>query len=253
MALLLIIIFAIGVLTFSKYSSNKTTLKLPGEGSLDEETKTQNPQISTDSGGYKTVWIIVRDTNKLFLNSNLDNKSNSNDLATKNSCVHLISGGFYDTKGNHIGLLISEGETISESQDNKLFNGYFSVSKTGVISITEYPVFSPRISLQSGPYLLKNSEKVKLSLEKDENARRIVVGVTKNQLVLFLVIYDQKNTFSGPKLAESSEIIEKVNKEAKLNMTNVINLDGGAHSAFITDLTKLSEASPIGSYFCIRP
>jgi hypothetical protein len=54
-------------------------------------------------------------------------------------------------------------------------------------------------------------------------------------------------------LSELPEIIENINNEKNLSLENVINLDGGAHSAFISDLVSLNEASPIGSYFCIKP
>jgi uncharacterized protein YigE (DUF2233 family) len=225
------------------------------------KTDQKNGQIDTSDtitpttklNNIKSVWISVNDQDKLFLYSNLLNKGNTKDLATKNTCAQLVSGGFYDTNNKHIGLFVSEGETISESQENVTFNGYFNVSKTGVVSITEYPIFSPRISIQSGPFLLKNSKKVDLNMENDENARRIAVGVSKNGLIYFFAFYDQGNSFSGPKFSDLPGLIEKLNFEKKLNLVNVINLDGGAHSAFLSDLVNLHEASTIGSYFCIKP
>jgi uncharacterized protein YigE (DUF2233 family) len=227
------------------------------------------PEVSTNSGdvdnqntkstksptrkGYRSIWITVNDVGKLFLNSNLSKKLDSKTLATRDNCEHLVSGGFYDTNDNHLGLFISEGETINEERESSTFNGFFNVSKSGLASITRYPIFSPRISLQTGPFLLENGKPLELSINNDKNARRVAVGITNNNLVVFIVIYEQSNTYSGPKLSELPEIIENINKEKKLGLVNVINLDGGAHSAFISDLVSLNEASPIGSYFCIKP
>lgn len=213
----------------------------------------EKPSISSSITGYKTVWISVNDNQKLFLFSNLENKLSSNELATKNNCEYLVSGGFYNQEGNPIGLFVTEGETFSQIIDSATFNGYFNVSDNGVASITRYPIFSPRISLQTGPILLENGSKVDLSLVNDDYARRIAVGVTENNLILFLVFYDQENNLSGPSLSELPGIIEQVNNDKKLLLKDVINLDGGNHSAFISNIIKLSETATIGSFFCIKP
>ncbi len=215
-------------------------------------TSSAKPEITIQSD-YKIVWLTVRDKEKLFLYSNLIDLSPAKDLATKNSCAHLISGGFYNTDRKHIGLLISEGETISQSQDNVSFNGYFSISNNGMASITEYPMFNPRISLQTGPILLKEASKTILNSQNIENSRRLAVGITKENDVVFLAVYDQFTPLLGPTLEELPSIIEKFNIERKLNLTYALNLDGGAHSAFISDIATLSEVSTIGSYFCIKP
>lgn len=253
-----IVIFTFTAIIFFKANKSENIPQTPADTTptnIQNSTPTQNKAQPQDSSGqgYKTVWISVNDKDKLFLYTNLENKLSSKELATKHSCAQLISGGFYDTQGNHIGLLVSEGEIISDSQKNDLFNAYFSISKTNVISITEYPIFSPRISLQTGPFLFKNKNKVNLNLVRDENARRIAVGITEDKKIMFFAFYEQENYFSGPELAELSELIERINKEKKLSLVDVINLDGGAHSAFISDLVTLSEASPIGSFFCLKP
>lgn len=251
----LVILFIIltGLIFIIKIIPDKQSFNLPAESEIVQTDPIQKVDQPENSKEYKSVWIKVNDKDKLTLFTNLDNKLPSKELATKYSCLHLVSGGFYDTENNHIGLLVSEGNIISQSQENNLFNAYFSISKTGVVSITEYPVFSPRISLQTGPYLLKNGENAELKLEKDENARRLALGIDKDKNIYFIAVYEQKNLFLGPKLVDLPKIIEQLNTEKKLTLVDVINLDGGAHSAFISSVVSLSEASPIGSFFCIKP
>jgi exopolysaccharide biosynthesis protein len=235
------------------FQKKDAEIKLPPKEESEEISVNATPRDKLQGGGYQSVWLIVRDPGKVFLYTNLDDKKASKDLATQNSCIHLISGGFYDVSGKHIGLLVSEGETLSRSQENSLFNAYFSISGTGTATITDSPVVSSRLSLQTGPFLIKKGAKVSLSLERDENARRLALGLTNDKKIIFFAVYDKDSTFYGPKLAELPDIIENINKEKKLSLTEVINLDGGTHSAFISDLATLSEASPIGSYFCIKP
>jgi hypothetical protein len=60
------------------------------------------------------------------------------------------------------------------------------------------------------------------------------------------------NPVSGPKLNELPGIIKNINKSTSLNIVSALNLDGGAHSAFLTQSTDLNELSTIGEYFCIK-
>jgi len=250
---LIIILIIVGAAFLNLKLTLKSGSKLPPAASENiSPTLSAEPDISTQ-GGYKIVWLTVKDTEKLFLYSNLLDLIPAKDFATKNSCVHLISGGFYDTDRKHIGLLISEGQILSQSQENDTFKGYFSVSTKGLASITEYPVFSPRISLQSGPILLKKGSKTDLVSQNIENARRLAVGITQDNEVVFLAIYDQFTPLLGPTLEELPGILEKFSKDRNLNLNYVLNLDGGAHSAFISDLATLTEVSPVGSFFCLKP
>ena len=143
-ALLIIVSFFI---ILNRKEDKEITYNIPGM-SHDVSVSPTMFQVPTksNSGNIKSVWLRVNDIGKLFLYSNLDEKTDSKSLSTKKSCAHLINGGFYDKENRHIGLFISEGATLQDSINSSLLNGYFSVSKTGTASITEYPVFSPRIS-----------------------------------------------------------------------------------------------------------
>lgn len=248
--LAVIIFFALGL--FYLRFSPKTEIKLPQTS--DTITPTPGSELRDSlPAGYKVVWLEVIDKDKLFLYSNLAEPLTAKDFATKNSCAHIVSGGFYSLEGKHIGLFVSEGETLSQSQENSLFNGYFSLSREGLASITDYPVFSPRISLQTGPILMTDGTETSLSLKSDENARRLAVGISEENAVFFFVIYDAASPLLGPTLEELPGILADFVKDKKLDLTYILNLDGGAHSAFITDFVSLSEASPAGSFFCVKP
>ncbi len=262
--LLIVITSFISILiTVTIFIKNKTNFKnsylkynqetIEKQSNLPTNIIINTPTFSPNKTGYKSNWIIVNEPSKIFLYSNLKEKRNSYELATLNNCAHLISGGFYDKNGKHIGLFVSQGELLSPYEENQLFNGYFSIDYENKIEITEYPIFKPRISLQSGPILIRKGNKITIKLKNDENSRRIVLGLTKKNKVLFMAIYDESNNFSGPKLEELPNLIEKINIENDLELMDVINLDGGSHSAFISDYISISELSIIGSYFCIKP
>jgi len=206
-----------------------------------------------DNPQYKTVWVIIRDTDKIELFSNLEEDLPSGDALSKHSCNHLLSGSFYSEKNTHIGLFVTNFVKLSEAQENTTFNGYFFIDEENVAFISSAPPQNPKIAVQSGPILMRDEDTLTISLERDENARRIIAAVTDKGEVVFIAIYDKSNTLLGPKLTEVPSVLSDLQKNTAFEIKDAINLDGGSHSAFITNLIKLTEISTIGSYFCIKP
>jgi exopolysaccharide biosynthesis protein len=214
------------------------------------QTNEEDNKQSEDN--FEVKWIKVTDPKKLSLFSNTSLKQSSNKFIKTNSCEAIISGGFYTKEFSHIGLLISEFKKISKSQDSVFFNGYVSVSKENETSISKYEQLNSRISLQSGPFIILDSKPQTINLTSDDSARRIVVASTpKKSEIIFMAIYDKVNNLFGPTLSELPKIIEKISKENNLDITNALNLDGGSHSAFLTESTQIYEAQTVGSFFCI--
>jgi hypothetical protein len=53
-------------------------------------------------------------------------------------------------------------------------------------------------------------------------------------------------------LSELPDILQRLEDKAGLKFVDALNLDGGAHSVFVTDEVSLTELSLIGSYFCLK-
>lgn len=216
---------------------------------------TQTYEKPTDSvpseGGLAFNWIIVRDPKKVSLHSNLLEKLSSFEAKKKNSCLHLINAGFYTKEDKHVGLFISAGEKLSESKESQLFNGYFSIASDDKPSITWFPS-AARLALQSGPILMEKKQPAVLKLEDDNPARRIVLAITQEDNLVFLVIYNKKSVFDGPLLSQVPGLLKNLNQDTSLEIVDALNLDGGSASAFISESVNLSELTRIGSYFCVK-
>ena len=206
-----------------------------------------------DISGFRVAWIIVRDFEKLKLMSNLEDAKTSTELLINNNCLYLVSGGFFDQEGNHIGLFISDGVMISSSQENSLFNAYFSLSNNLKPLISKKVPASAGFAVQSGPLIYSGGKVININPDNEESARRIIVATTDRNEIVFLVFYSSLNTLSGPKLNELPGLIKNLNESTSLKIKDALNLDGGSHSAFLEQNLKLSEIAKIGSFFCIKP
>jgi len=224
--------------------------------SVSPTEKALNPGSSSENlkdSSYKISWIIIRDIKKISLFSNLEDKLSSQEAREKNFCDQIVSGSFYSDDSGHIGLFVSDGIKLKNFQENKTFNGFFFIDDKNTPYISFSEPKNPKIAIQVGPILFIDKHPIPLKIAKDENARRIIAAVTENKEVVFIAIYNSSNTFEGPTLAELPAIIEDINRNTALDIKDAINLDGGSHSTFISNTIKLSEISPIGSYFCIKP
>ncbi len=210
-------------------------------------------QTSAPSGSQLgTVWFKVGDLDNLFLFPNFDERLELEEIINKYGCLSLINAGFYDENNSPIGLFITEEKLLSKFATNATFNGYFSLTKSGKVSIGFYYPDEPlRLGLQSGPMLIHDGAVRELKLKNDKSARRMVAVLTEKGELYFIAFYKKESVFQGPYLADLAEMVSELEDEIG-PIKEAINLDGGAASAFYSEDIKLSELTLIGSFFCLK-
>ena len=212
----------------------------------------ENSQTSTNvykKGSLNILWTTFKNTDTALF-SNLPAKELSSNLVSLNNCENLVSGGFYSKEDKHIGLFISNGEVISKSKESTLYNGFFYINDKSQSQITKELPLRALYGLQAGPILLTDGEMEKI-VSSGEGARRIVAAVSANPYeTYFFIFWEDSNTLIGPSLSELPELLLALSEEKNLKLENAINLDGGTHAAYLTKEARISEISPIGSFFC---
>ncbi len=209
---------------------------------------TQTVKLNQQTYAY-TFWS-TRNTDKLQLIYNLDDKSTSSEIFEKNRCLFGVSGGFYTPDFKPLGLFITGKQIYQPRKVSSLLNGFLAIDESAKIS-SEPPISEPRIVLQTGPRLIAASRPLTLAIKNDDPARRMVAAVSQSGSLVFLGVFDPENTFAGPKLAELAEIVKLVSDKEALDLVSAINLDGGSASSIKTELLQLSELTPVGSFFCL--
>jgi len=209
----------------------------------------QSVIIDVEKIPIRISWTIV-DPEDVELYSNLKAEQLSEQIKVDKSCQMLINGGFYSKENTHLGLFISNFETIFKSIQSATHNGFLWIDGNNVSIGSSIPDVNPRIAIQSGPLLFKDGEPLLLKINNDEPSRRIVAAKTSNNKLLFLAFYRDSAEYEGPLLKQLPEIINSFKKQTNIEITDAINLDGGKHSVFITNYVRLNELEHIGSYFC---
>lgn len=191
----------------------------------------------------------------LYLLPNFIKKGTGKAVAEANECKFLVNAGFYSSDENSlnypIGLFIHDGVKASSYRENKTHNGLLSINHLDTPRITDYvPEDNLRNAVQTGPLLIVNDEPQSLVLVRDKMRRRMVAATTGANELYFIAVYDPGSTFNGPYLSDLPDILKIFETESMINIADAINLDGGAASVFYSEDFYLSEASPVGSFFC---
>ena len=208
----------------------------------------QNPPDNTTY-----AWFLVSQALSITYYPNYQEKLTSDEVKTKYGCVSLVSGGFYDSDRKPLGLVITQRIKISGYRQSELFNGVYSINDFETPRITkEVPKDGLRVALQSGPMLIENSFVQKLSLKRDEEARRIVIATTGDNQTIFIVFYNPNSVFMGPLLTDLPQLLTDFQKDTGVILADALNLDGGTASVFNHAGTNLPEAVLSGGFFCIK-
>ena len=219
--------------------------------SLSPSPPSESVDISDKGRVYRVAWISVSDPSALSLIPNFDQKRTARSLIDNKECKEVVNGGFYTKDNQPTGLFVTGGETLRGNIPNTFLNGYITVNTDNTTSIASIPPEEKvRISLQTGPILIRGGKMATLAIRDDEFARRVVVAIDTQGKVVFLVVYDPENPYEGPKLADTPSVLSGVME--RLQLTDALNLDGGSASVFTRGDLSLEELTSVGSFFCIR-
>jgi uncharacterized protein YigE (DUF2233 family) len=209
--------------------------------------------VEVNQTTYRYGMYRVAGVEAIRVGLNVDLASDSAGLALRSMCVGLTSAAFYDTNNRPLGMLVSGGKELAAFQKNVLLNGVLGFDRSvGEVVLVSDPTESDFVwAVQAGPILVMDQLPKELVLKNDQQARRIVAGLTEENELVVLVIVAADSLFSGPSLVDMPEIVMAVAEREQLSLTGALNLDGGTASAFLTPTLKLKELKPIGSYLCL--
>ena len=224
----------------------------PGVLGLPNSINSSEVNISYKEKTYKVNWYEINNIDSLFLSVNFD-KLTSQEFIAKEKCIFLSSGGYYKSDYLPTGLLISEYKEVSPFVKSNLADGIFSINDFATPRITnEVPRDRLRMALQAGPLLKENGNFNNLSLRNDEEARRVVLGVTGENKAIFTIVYNPDSVYGGPFLKDLPDILSAFENKTGIIFADAMNLDGGTPTIYYDVNTNLPEATIVGSFFCLK-
>lgn len=176
----------------------------------------------------------------------------SAEVMANSDCQIGINAGFYDPQGKPLGLLVIDGQVLSEFSQSRLLDGFFWISDLGGLGITrELPDFKFNQAFQSGPLLIENGIANQLTIKNDKQARRSVIATLSDGSLWLLIIYSPEARFLGPKLAKLPQVVLEIAQQEQVLIIEALNLDGGSASMFKSPKVFLEEYKPVRTILCV--
>lgn len=199
--------------------------------------------VPQNQNGYEQ--IILSPTNTVSLIPNFVEKYALIKIVEDNKCLSAINAGFYDKKGEALGLFKINGKKTSDIHSPVTINGYLS-SVDGEIVITDEPVENSDWIFQTGPILWQYEKPRIIKMTTDKMSRRSVVVRDVSGNVGFLHFYEL--TY----LTDLPDILKKWATDNNFQLSTAINLDGGGASGFYSPERTVNELEPLGAVLCVR-
>lgn len=215
-----------------------------------------SPAAETVTVGGQTVAyeIFQAKPSQISLIPNFSERKNSEELVTEHACVRGVNGGFYTPSYAPLGLFVVDGEEFGRQSSSLLVNGFLGLRRDAAPFIgTTIPDGNHRFILQTGPLLFSNGNPLRLAINNDEHARRMTAALSDAGEFIFIALYTPESVFDGPLLSDVPSVLAAISAKESLSFSEAINLDGGSASAFYSGKQTLTELTPIGSFFCVKP
>lgn len=252
--IILIFIFIFLTLFLLSAKSSKRDEKSEGNYSSDQEVEDIVETLEEDFGKYRMLLVNLEKYSFTGI-PNFDKSNSSESIIEKYKCKILINGAMYDKFENPLGLYYLNGFIRSDLNKSKIMNGIVSFTESSGFKIEPIEIFDPSKNytfyMQTGPILIKNG--VREVLQNNNNyARRIIFGRDSVNEFYAIAVFDKLNYGEGPNLSETADMIVSLKDRVSIEFEDVVNLDGGNASLFVTDNYSIKESAFSGSYLCFK-
>jgi uncharacterized protein YigE (DUF2233 family) len=183
----------------------------------------------SETGERAQLHFAIFDSNKTMLRM-IDQPDERRDLASAMSSGQYlagVNGGYFDPDYQPVGLLVSDGRTITPFRRARLLSGVLSVVN-GRIRLQRASEFSMKgkvsEAVQCGPFLVDHGKSV-IGLDESRSARRTFVAAGSANVIAL-------GYSSSLSLAELSRVLTSGKITDNLRIDRAMNLDGGSSSAF---------------------
>jgi len=164
-----------------------------------------------------------------------DNKTIS-EVHKEQGSLLSFNGIFFTEKYEPTGLLISNGKKLHKLSKASLVNGIFTIDDQNQVKILRTNEFENSknyiFALQNGPLLIYK-DKIEIDTDSQKTASRTTIGVNNENKIIIIIlrqsIFNFGNTLS---LYDFAHMVKGNSAFKDLNISNLLNLDGGNSTGF---------------------
>ncbi len=153
-----------------------------------------------------------------------------------------INANFFDPEEKPLGLIISDKTKLNRMhQGGSLLTGVFFINEQvpQIVHRSRFDATNVSLALQSGPRLIENNKKLKLSVTQKPNRRSGIAITKKNEVIIFATVL----RFPGATFSQLQDML----LDPSIDAHSALNFDGGGSSQlYMTKQKSIREVSLTG-------
>lgn len=213
---------------------------------ITESPSTENSLKTIEIKHQEQNFLVVKIDPKLYTFNIIQNEKPPHqksilEIHQAEKSLLSFNGIFFTEKFQPTGLLISEGKNLSKFSKADLVDGVFTIDKQDIPILYNSQKFEKLnkeekskidFAVQNGPTLIKNG-KIMITEQSKKTASRTALGIDNQKNIILIVlrqsIFSSDNVLS---LYDFANIIKENSDFKKLQIEELLNLDGGPSSGF---------------------
>jgi exopolysaccharide biosynthesis protein len=224
----------ITVFILSLFLTGCSFFPIPGQNENQSDQSIKNWTILTED--LKNLIIVQIDPRKYKLqiieNSPYEPKT-IEEIHNQKNAVVSFNGQFFDENFEPLGLLISDGELISEKTKSDLMEGIIAIDEN--FNARLFPASADlkniEFAIQNGPIILDENGQNLFISETGKIASRTALGLDKNNNLILIVLKQSVLNYDNViSLHEFGNLLENNLEFKEMGLHSVLNLDGGPSS-----------------------
>src|SRR5215469_1563944 len=231
---------------FAEWSVLERQPAEPGDGvpfrvKVTNGNKTANLILVAFHPNNFAVWVVANEESHY---------GSVGDAAAALDAVAGVNGGYFQSDGTPVGLLISDTRTVHKQETAKLLSGVFFVrdGKPGLVRSSRFArMKNVTQAIQCGPFLLEDGKAV-TGLNNARSAPRTFIFTASNSLWGFGIC-------RSVTLAEMGQIMAVPDLLGRASVASALNLDGGSSTQFWArsgdDVIRSSTLAVVANYLLL--
>ena len=166
-----------------------------------------------------------------------------------------FNGAYFTEDFKPTGLLISDGEQIRDINNASLTNGILTIDNKGNAQVLNQDAELNNIefAIQNGPILIDAEGTIKIKKDDGNTASRTAISVDKKgNLILIVLKQNLLNANNAMSLYNFAHMIKNAPQMEKMNLTSVLNLDGGTSTGLMIDDKYYAEMEKVQNVIIIK-
>lgn len=191
----------------------------------------------------------------IYQNKDVKKAKNIKEIHEVTHSLLTFNGAYFTEDFKPTGLLISDGQQIRDINNANLTNGILTIDNEGNTQLLnqDTQLNNVEFAIQNGPILINAEGNIMIKKDDGNTASRTAIGLdNKGNLILIVLKQNLLNANNAMSLYNFAHMIKDSPQMKIINITSVLNLDGGTSTGLMIDGKYYAEMEKVQNVIIVK-